>query len=65
MGFNLGLGYQYTNSSVFRLDQFTLDPATGQVIAYESSVPEESMNTTYYSLEFSFIIPFTKIILLV
>ena len=60
MGFNLGLGYQYANSSAFRLDQFTPDPATGQVIAYESSVPEESMNTTYYSLGIQFHYTFYK-----
>lgn len=60
MGFNLGLGYQYVNSSAFRLDQFTSDPATGQIIAYESSVPEESMNTTYYTIGIQFQYKFYK-----
>lgn len=58
--FNFGLGYFFSRSSSFELEQYAYDSSLGQITAYESSIAVGTMNTTYYSLGIQFHYTFYK-----
>ncbi|MBN2639429.1 MAG: hypothetical protein JXR65_10150 [Bacteroidales bacterium] len=59
-GFNLGLGYLFSSSSLYDVYHWSYYVETGEIISYESETENGNMNKFYYSLGIQFQYTFYK-----